>query len=513
MNSIFRIIPRLLFFSVVLLLIAGPVSRAQTDPSVSFAEKLSQAVAEGRIDPATVTTWQALSILDPAALPSFLQPDAPETSASLLVRHLHNSGDTITDVGLALGRRPLLNQEQWYDTPHFRVHFTLVGTDAVANIDLNHNNTPDYVDLVANTMEIVWREMHSRLRWPLPASDVDLGGDERTDIYLLNLNRVYLGYTDFDPDHCGDNTHTPFPETEACSAFMTLANDLRGFAISSADLARVTLAHEYMHVLQFGIDSTEPSDWFWEAWAVWAEDKVFDDVNAYLDFIPPLFMAPDAPLDEHPYAMALLPMWMDEHLGAAVVRDSWLSAVNQDGMAAVAVALQRHHTSLRDTLQSFSVALLVRYPCPEVSPFCWQDGRLFPFPTLEGDLSGGVWRSQEQGNKRLAAFGQDIIRLRPQTASRIILSSAQSGALSLQGIALIHNDNIGVRRWQATFEDGKLLLDLPVPRDDSQYFAIITALTPALTAVPYELEMTSSLGGTPTPQPAFSLFLPLLTQL
>lgn len=512
MNSIMRILSRILLFSAILLLWGESVDRAQSDPPATFADKLAQAIAAGRVETNDASSWQLYSILDPGVLPPFLQPDIPQPSASLLLRHLHNSGATTTDIGLTLGRRPALFQEQWHDTPHFRVHYTLVGPDAVVNIDNNHNNTPDYVDLVAAVVEIVWREMHTHLRWPLPAPDGGLGGDMRTDIYLINLKRVYLGYTDYDPGHCGDNPHTRPPETAACSAFITMTNDLRGLPAAPTNLARVTLAHEYMHVLQFGLDSTEPSDWLWEAWAVWAEDQVFDEINDYLNLIPPLFLAPDAPLDDHPYAMALLPMWMDEHIGADVVRDSWLAAVEYDSMAAVAAALQQHHTSLGETLRSFSVALLVRYPCPDVAPFCWQDGRLFPTPTVEGDLWRGTWRSQEQGNHRLAAFGQDIIRLHPQTASELTLSSASARGLTLQVVALRRDETITVKRWQASYDDGKLTIDLPAPPANTRYFALITALAPAITVTSYELELEAQADSTPTPQQTYPLFLPLLSR-
>ena len=502
----------LLILITSLLLGMTPIKRAQADPppATTFSQALALAQARGQVSSAETSTWQLRSIYAPATLPAFLRPTAPEISASMLLRHLQQHKPDAVHISNPAARRPGLPSEQVYDSVHFRIHYTLVGTNAINPGDRDHDQIPDYVEFLGDTAETTWNVLNRQLQWPLPQADALLGGDNRTDIYLLNLERVYLGYTDSDPGRCGDNPHTPTTEIAACSAFIVLTNDMSGLSTPPIDLARVTFAHEYMHVLQFGLDSTEPSDWLWEAWAVWAEDKVFDNINLYLNLLPPLFLNPDAPLDEHPYAMALLPMWIDEHIDTRLVRDIWLLAPTHDGMEAVAAALQHQRLPLRSTLMDISAALTTHATCPQFTPFCWRDGRRFPRIRLEGTLETGNWNSQNQGNGRLAAYGQDIIQLSPVGAVRVRLLSRQLDYLALQIVTITTNSRPQMTRWSASAGDGALYIDLPAPQAETQTLAIVSA--PAgVNVAEYELQMQAAT--TPVPQDSYRLYLPLLTRL
>jgi hypothetical protein len=97
---------------------------------------------------------------------------------------------------------------------------------------------------------------------------------------------------------------------------------------------RVTAAHEYNHVLQFGYDVLQDTGMF-EGTAVWMEDRVYDDVNDYVNYLrdwTKLSLMPitqynasnrDDPYNVKVYGDAVWNRWIDDHYGQEVVRGAW----------------------------------------------------------------------------------------------------------------------------------------------------------------------------------------------
>ncbi len=493
------------YLLAVLVLALFAVQPAHADPPpTTFGQALQQALRAGRLQNDQALYWQWAAIYAPEQLPSFLRPTMPERSATLPLRHLRQSNSPAARLA---AQRPQLPVERTLDTPHFRIHFTLSGSHAVPGDDANGNHIPDTVDALSGIAEQSWITLHRQLGWPLPQSDGERGGDDRTDIYLMNLRRVYLGYSDFDDGSCGDNAHTDQTESAACSAFIVLDRDMRGTGAPALALLRVSFAHEYMHVIQFGLDAREPADWLWEAWAVWAEDRVFDDINLYLNLLLPLFQHPDLPPAAHPYAMALLPMWMDQHLGAASVRAVWLQAVREDGMTAVAAALPHDTIALPQLWQTLAAALAHPTACPAAAPYCWSDGDRFPQVKIEGRMeSPGVWDSEKQGNGRLGAYGQDYIALPSlPTEQRLILSSPSAPLLTLQVVIPNNASRTPITVLQAVRDGKGWVIDLPASTDSSAPIAVIAA-TQGEDVPAYALQLRPV--STPVPQTQYRLYLP-----
>ena len=57
------------------------------------------------------------------------------------------------------------------------------------------------------------------------------------------------------------------------------------------------MAHEYNHILQFGIDSIQDG-WLFESTAVWAEEKVFPNDNDYLFYLKKFAKTPSVPITD-----------------------------------------------------------------------------------------------------------------------------------------------------------------------------------------------------------------------
>lgn len=150
-------------------------------------------------------------------------------------------------------------------TPHFRVHYTLSGEDAV---------TEDYVDEVVLALEHAWQVQIIEMGWAAPPPDDGKGGDGLYDVYLMDLTEdEALGIT-YPQDVYGDNPNSPAEEEWSATSYLAVENDFEDYATSPEEvisLMRATVAHEFNHGIQFGYDIADAHDWIYEATAAWIE--------------------------------------------------------------------------------------------------------------------------------------------------------------------------------------------------------------------------------------------------
>ena len=112
------------------------------------------------------------------------------------------------------------------------------------------------------------------LGWREPPSD----GDPQVDIYLKELGEQRLfGFAATDPDQGTRSQHS----------YLVIDNDFDPNQYGGApalESLRVTLAHEYGHVLQYGYDVTADG-WHFESSAVWLEQRMYPEIKDWLRFI------------------------------------------------------------------------------------------------------------------------------------------------------------------------------------------------------------------------------------
>lgn len=225
-------------------------------------------------------------------------------------------------------------------TKHFCVHWA-AGVDekfaqhAPAPEDTAPaNGIPDFVDRVGEAAEASHAVQHGELGWRSPVPDGPLGGSSLTDIYLVDLEGEFFGYAASDPGQSGRSR----------SGYLVIDNDYAaGYQGVPLDLMRVTIAHEYNHILHFAYDTFQDS-WLFEATATWVEDRVFPAIDDYLNFVPAFATRPHKPLAEPEdrlvklYGSAMWNHWLDARLGPGVIRGAWERSrgVNPSGFAVAA---------------------------------------------------------------------------------------------------------------------------------------------------------------------------------
>jgi hypothetical protein len=207
---------------------------------------------------------------------------------------------------------------------NFCVHWAKNSPDAPAPDDADANGIPDFVDQTLAAARQSFDVTNAELGWRKAIADGSRGSrrnegaDGQVDIYLMNLRPGLFGYAATDPGQRGIRQH----------GYLVLDQDFAGYRQPPLDLMRATIAHEYNHILQFAYDIRQ-EDWIFESTATWAEDRVFPEIDDYLQFLPSFTRNPHRAMAElgprqiKVYGSAVWNHWLSSFRGPSVVRAAW----------------------------------------------------------------------------------------------------------------------------------------------------------------------------------------------
>jgi hypothetical protein len=231
--------------------------------------------------------------------------------------------------------------------------------------DNNGNGVPDYVEIMLGEFERVYDVENNQLGWRPPKGDFGRGGDDRTDVYIKNIGpEGIFGYA-------APDARQPVTDRHRLAAYLVMDNDYcqreyRNYPHFLAPL-QVTAAHEYNHVLQFNYDAQQ-DNWMFESTAVWMEDRVYDDINDYRNYLPRWARLSLVPLTQFNsqnagdetnvkvYGDVVFNRWIDERFGPDVIRQAWEQSVAQKSFApgAFDAALRRRGSSFYNVFTRFA---------------------------------------------------------------------------------------------------------------------------------------------------------------
>jgi hypothetical protein len=213
---------------------------------------------------------------------------------------------------------------------HFCVHWVDQGLDAPNLSDRDGNGVPDFVERVLQVAEHVHAIENGRLGWREPKSDGRQGGGKgKTDVYLAQIGGELFGYAAPDRGQADKQHRIP----RHLHGYLVLDNDYSAFEFPGTkpinDL-KVTFAHEYNHILQFGYDAYQ-DPWFAESTATWMEDQVYNGINDYLRYVRRWARLYETPLTTSSikmYGSAVWNQWLARRYGRAFVRKAWAGAIH-----------------------------------------------------------------------------------------------------------------------------------------------------------------------------------------
>ncbi|MGI9017335.1 MAG: cell wall-binding repeat-containing protein [Euzebya sp.] len=226
----------------------------------------------------------------------------------------------------------------------------------------------------ARLLEISYADVVERQGWSAPASDGVLGGDDRTDVYLMDLqvevdSGVLLGNASTDRDNSCD----PVP-CSGVHGFIRLDNDFDGPGLDEDDARHTTVTHEFFHLVQYAEAFRGMDPWFSEGTANWQSSVVFpngmlrNEVENFVDEpIPPLTSTDGG----HEYSTYVFFRWLADRYAPESIADAMRAGLDVDGHSLAAL-----DGVLRERGTTFAAAF-ARFAADTVQ---WNDSERHDFP-------------------------------------------------------------------------------------------------------------------------------------
>ncbi len=231
------------------------------------------------------------------------------------------------------------------------IHYDTEGYSAVDTTDINANGIPDFIDSVAYYADYAYHFEVEVLGFqaPLPDSSDD---PLHYDVYVQQIGaspgvsfngNPYQGYYGFTPQV---DSHPMICDSKkiVSSGFLVIDNNfaitdsvlyngkkLRVFSDTGVNALRITLAHEFQHMIQFGYNATlSPLTVYNELTSVWMEHRVFPETRDYLQYLRGMMNTPEnyyltnmSNLAQSGYANAFFFQYLQEHSDSQAPLHSW----------------------------------------------------------------------------------------------------------------------------------------------------------------------------------------------
>lgn len=451
----------------------APPSPAEAGEALSAAQEAVDTGASGGPQRGASPALAALA----NALPA-LSGRERRRARSLLARPTDGAQDQFGDGYTA---RPGHLRHTESPAGSFCITWVRSGSDAPELTDSNRSGTPDYVEAVGLIAEHSQQVQVGDLGWrpPKPDRRDECGSSSQTDIYLKNLgDQGLFGYAAIDPGQ---------GNARARHGYLVIDDDYSRREFSRfdnpLDAGRVTIAHELNHLLQYAY-SAHQEPWMLEATATWMEEKIFPDVDDYLNYVPAFARTPGKPItgreagELRAYGIAVWNHWLengDGGYGPDVVRRAWeVSGITSPRDFAIGA----YGRAIVDSGGPGFARELVGFAASTAE---WRTGAFrYPDAAAYPDVRrrGGLRPARRRGRAfRLDHTAYRLLHVPPVAASRIRLGvRAQRGVRS--GLALVARsggplDGEVVRRIKFVPRGGNASVALRDPRRYERITAVV----------------------------------------
>ena len=251
--------------------------------------------------------------------------------------------------------RPQLPLNYVNATGQFKIHYATSGRDSVSTDDIDNSGIPDFVEDVAASLERSSQMQVNDLGYRQPPDDAGVDGPEY-DVYIQSLGNGVYGET-FAEEEVAGTARNDF------RSYVRIDNDFNnGHFTRGVPGAQVTIAHEYLHAIQFGYRTFETNDeiFYYELSSIWMEDVVYDDVNDYYQYLPGYFQVRNSPFNQFTFSNLGEAIWNhfleQKFEDPALLRRPW-EIMESDVLAMEAIdrSLRERGSTFADELAQFAI--------------------------------------------------------------------------------------------------------------------------------------------------------------
>ena len=281
--------------------------------------------------------------------------------------------------------RPQLPLNYVNATGQFKIHYATSGRDSVSTDDIDNSGIPDFVEDVAASLERSSQMQVNDLGYRQPPDDAGVDGPEY-DVYIQSLGNGVYGET-FAEEEVAGTARNDF------RSYVRIDNDFNnGHFTRGVPGAQVTIAHEYLHAIQFGYRTFETNDeiFYYELSSIWMEDVVYDDVNDYYQYLPGYFQVRNSPFNQFTFSNLGEAIWNhfleQKFEDPALLRRPW-EIMESDVLAMEAIdrSLRERGSTFADELAQFAVWNYFTGSRADAINF-YKEGSAYPEVILNGNF-------------------------------------------------------------------------------------------------------------------------------
>ena len=223
----------------------------------------------------------------------------------------------------------------------FLIHYDTLGGDAAALLDADEKRIPGtaalYAREVGRFFDSAYTVEVTELGYAPPPFEA---GRSAYDVYIKNSGDY--GVTEW-------LTEIPAATRRGLwTSHIIIDNDFSaGFETRGLNGARVTAAHEFHHMVQFGSYGLCDDDrYFHEMTSTWCEQVVFPGIPDYYQYLDDFLGRPERSFvrdDGDGYPLLLLPMLIEKRIDRSVLRLAWENIRQTEPVTSLDAALRAQH--------------------------------------------------------------------------------------------------------------------------------------------------------------------------
>ncbi len=251
-----------------------------------------------------------------------------------------------------------MNMQRTFISPdgYFKIHYDTSGADKVymPHIDIQpQDGHPDFVNRCSEYFDSCWNTFNTIGFTPPPSDGENGGGHGLYDIYMHHYAGV-LGVA------FAEDLSNQYPDRpNSYTSYIYVDPDFEGFGYPDRTVPlRIAAAHNYHHAVQYGYNlQSEP--WIKECSAAWAEEAVFDEINANHVYLYALFDYPHVSHSyengSHEFAMFVYLEHLTQNYGLGALAAVWENLVHMNAEEAINQFLNSQQTSIYEQYRSFMI--------------------------------------------------------------------------------------------------------------------------------------------------------------